>query len=109
PYRHTICGLPTPFPAPGCPLILNELSRGPAGRFIAVAEIPSVETMTAFRALLVGAGAMGKAWARNLRDCPEVQIAGWVDIAPDRAAQAADELKITGIRTDTDLGRALAH
>ena len=56
------------------------------------------------RALIVGAGAMGKAWGRNLRDCPDVEVAGWVDIAPDRAATAADDCGIAGIHTLSHIG-----
>jgi predicted dehydrogenase len=44
---------------------------------------------TARRALLVGAGNMGRGWARNLRATPGVELAG-------------------GLPTDTDLDRALA-
>lgn len=47
------------------------------------------------RALLVGAGGMGRAWAKNLAACDEVVIAGWMDILPGAAAQAAHELGIT--------------
>lgn len=65
--------------------------------------------MTSFKALIVGAGSMGKAWARNLRDHPDVEVIGWVDIAPDRAAAAADELQFSGIHTDDDLARAITY
>lgn len=61
------------------------------------------------RALIVGAGGMGKAWGRNLRDCQDVEVAGWVDIAPGRAAEAADECGIAGIYTGGDLHEALAN
>ena len=46
-----------------------------------------------YRALIVGAGGMGRAWARNLlasHDC--VQICGWVDIVPGKAREALAEL-----------------
>ena len=46
-----------------------------------------------YRALIVGAGGMGRAWARNLLasdDC--VQICGWVDIVPGKAREAISEL-----------------
>lgn len=59
------------------------------------------------KALIVGAGAMGKAWGRNLRDCPDVGVAGWVDIAPERAAEAADQCELAGIYTGDDLHEAL--
>jgi predicted dehydrogenase len=50
---------------------------------------------------------MGRAWARNLKDCEQTEIAGWVDIKPGLAAQAADELSIAGVYTDVDLGKAI--
>jgi predicted dehydrogenase len=62
-----------------------------------------------FKALIVGAGAMGHAWGKNLRDCDEVEVGGWVDIRPGIAAQAADELELAGIYTGEDLGEALAQ
>ncbi len=65
--------------------------------------------MKTFKALIVGAGAMGRAWGKNLRDCDEVEVGGWVDIRPTVAAQAADELKLAGIYTGEDLGAALAQ
>jgi predicted dehydrogenase len=62
-----------------------------------------------FKALIVGAGAMGHAWGKNLRDCDEVEVGGWVDIRPGVAAQAADELKLAGVYAGEDLGAALAQ
>jgi predicted dehydrogenase len=60
------------------------------------------------RALLVGAGTMGQAWARNLRDCADVQTAGWMDILPGAAAAAIDKHHFTGIQPFDDLPKALA-
>ena len=60
------------------------------------------------KALLVGAGGMGRAWGKNLTEHPEVEVAGWVDIRPGAAADAADSLKLSGLHTGDDLGRALA-
>ena len=65
--------------------------------------------MTQLKALLVGAGGMGRAWAKNLRDSDEAELVGWVDIRPDAAAQAADELGLAGVLVGADLGRALAE
>jgi predicted dehydrogenase len=62
-----------------------------------------------FKALIVGAGAMGHAWGKNLRECDEVEVGGWVDIRPGVAAQAADELKLAGVYSGEDLGAALAQ
>ena len=61
------------------------------------------------RALLVGAGGMGREWAKNLAAHPDVAIAGWVDLRPDAAAQSAHELGIAVGSTGTDVARALAE
>jgi predicted dehydrogenase len=65
--------------------------------------------MGPLKALIVGAGGMGRAWGKNLHACDEVAIAGWVDIRPGAAAQAAAELALEGIHTGEDLERALAE
>jgi predicted dehydrogenase len=62
-----------------------------------------------YRALLVGAGGMGRQWAKNLADCAEVITAGWVDIRPGAAEQAAAELGVEVGHTGVDLERALAE
>ena len=59
------------------------------------------------KALLVGAGGMGQAWGKNLVDCDEVELAGWVDLRPDAAQQAADKLGLANTYTGTELDRAL--
>jgi len=61
-----------------------------------------------FRALIVGAGGMGRAWGNNLKACADTEVVGWVDIRPDVAGQAADELQLAGIHTGDDLGGAIA-
>ena len=61
------------------------------------------------RALLVGAGGMGQQWAKNLAAHEDVEIAGWIDLQPDAAAQAAETLGITVGTTGSDLERALAE
>lgn len=63
----------------------------------------------AMKALLVGAGGMGRAWARNLDSNPETTIAGWVDIVPGAAERAADELGLSGVWIGTELGKAIAE
>lgn len=63
-----------------------------------------------FKALLVGAGGMGKAWGRNLKDHGAVvRTVGWVDVRPDAASAAADELELAGIYTGADLKQAIAE
>lgn len=59
------------------------------------------------RALLVGAGSMGRAWARNLADCPDVVHIGWVDIQPDAAERAAAEHGLFLSYLGTDLEEAI--
>jgi predicted dehydrogenase len=46
------------------------------------------------RAILVGAGGMGKAWGQNLAKHPDVEIAAWVDVVPGQAERAAEEVGI---------------
>lgn len=61
------------------------------------------------RALLVGAGSMGRAWAKTLRDAQDVRIAGWIDLRPEAAARAADDLALGDLLISDDLERALAE
>jgi predicted dehydrogenase len=65
--------------------------------------------MATYRALLMGAGNMGRAWAQNLGACPDVTFAGWVDVLPGVAAHAAADLGLDGAYTGTDLDEALAR
>ncbi|MBC8102456.1 MAG: Gfo/Idh/MocA family oxidoreductase [Cytophagales bacterium] len=60
------------------------------------------------RAMLVGAGGMGRAWAKNLLAHQAVTLAGWVDIREGAAEEAAQKLEVSGAYTDTDVSRALA-
>lgn len=57
-------------------------------------------------ALLVGAGGMGKAWARNLVE-HDVHIAAWVDIRPGAGQAAAAEHELHGVETELALAEAL--
>lgn len=50
---------------------------------------------------------MGRAWAQNLDSHPGVNIAGWLDVRPDAASDAAEELNIRPDVTGTDLETAL--
>lgn len=64
--------------------------------------------MPARKALLVGAGGMGQAWARNLlAHSEDVTLAGWVDIFKGAAERAAEQLEISGVWTGTELERAI--
>ena len=63
--------------------------------------------MDKFKALLVGAGGMGRAWGQNLHECDEVNIVGWVDVRSDSAATAATALGLTDIHVGSDLAAAM--
>lgn len=59
------------------------------------------------KVLIVGAGGMGRAWGRNLVECSEVSICGWVDINAASAQSAIEELKISGAVASDDLEKSL--
>lgn len=61
------------------------------------------------KALIVGAGGMGKAWGHNLHKNPQTDIVAWVDIRPEAAAAAVEELKLSGVHTGDDLGKAITE
>jgi predicted dehydrogenase len=61
------------------------------------------------KALIVGAGGMGRAWGKNLAACDDVVVVGWADIRAEAAEQAAAEQGFAGIHTGADLDRALAE
>ncbi|MGH9107405.1 MAG: Gfo/Idh/MocA family protein [Acidimicrobiales bacterium] len=63
--------------------------------------------MSKLRAVLVGAGAMGRAWGRAVTDHPEVDLVGWVDVAEERAHAAVAALGGTGVAVEGDIGAAL--
>jgi predicted dehydrogenase len=63
--------------------------------------------MDRLRVVLVGAGGMGRAWARNLLGCDEVTLAGWVDIRPEVAAEAASALGLQDVTIAPNLDEAL--
>jgi predicted dehydrogenase len=65
--------------------------------------------MTQLNALLIGAGGMGKSWAKNLTTNGDVNLAGWVDIRPQAAEQAAHELGITTGYYGVSLDEAIAQ
>jgi len=65
--------------------------------------------MPPFRSALIGAGQMGQAWAKNLRDCADVQLVGWVDLDADLAAASIDKHQLAGVKPFGDIHRALAE
>ena len=61
------------------------------------------------RALLVGAGGMGRNWGRNLLEAFDtVELVGWVDVVPGLAKDAADQLGVPGIWTGTSVSEGIA-
>lgn len=60
------------------------------------------------KALLVGAGGMGRAWARNIGESTEAELVAWVDIQPDAAAKAAADHGLNLAYTGTDLAAGVA-
>lgn len=58
---------------------------------------------------MVGAGGMGKNWARNLNRHPGVEFAAWIDVRSGAAESAARELDVRAEYYGTDLGEMLAH
>ncbi|RYG19568.1 Gfo/Idh/MocA family oxidoreductase [bacterium] len=56
------------------------------------------------RGLLVGAGGMGRAWGKNLKE--EGVLAGWVDVREGVAEEAAQSLEVE-IPTETDLSEGI--
>lgn len=63
--------------------------------------------MADFRVVLVGAGGMGRAWARNLAECPDTDIAGWVDVRTEAVREGVENLQLTGTAVGDDLDRML--
>ncbi len=64
--------------------------------------------MNGLRAVLVGAGSMGKAWAKAVTASPEVDLVGWVDIVDQRAREAVEVLGLAGVAVEAEIGAALA-
>jgi predicted dehydrogenase len=58
------------------------------------------------KAILVGAGGMGRTWAKNLTEHPEVELVSWVDVVPGQVERSAAEVGIQ-VTAFTDLGDAL--
>ncbi|HMP43431.1 MAG TPA: Gfo/Idh/MocA family oxidoreductase [Roseiflexaceae bacterium] len=65
--------------------------------------------MAHYNALLIGAGGMGRQWAKNLKGCEDVHLAGWIDIRPGAAAAAAADLGFEVGYTGESLERAIVE
>ena len=60
------------------------------------------------RAVLVGAGGMGRTWARVMTDNPEVSLVGWVDLVKDRVVEGVEAVGLANVAIEDDLAVALA-
>lgn len=65
--------------------------------------------MRQLRAVLVGAGGMGKAWARTIVDNADVALVGWVDVLDERAREAVEALGAGGVEVEADARAALGN
>ena len=63
--------------------------------------------MQRLNALLVGAGSMGRTWAKTLLDTPAVHLAAWVDVRLDVVSGAAQELGLDSVHVGTSLSGAI--
>lgn len=61
------------------------------------------------RIVQVGAGAMGRAWIRTLRDSPDVELVGLVDLDVDLAARAAEEEGVAPVAVGTSVAEVAAR
>ena len=60
------------------------------------------------RTVVVGCGAMGKAWMKTIRDNPRVELIGVVDLRREAAEAAAQEFGLPPERAFTDVKSAIA-
>ncbi len=65
--------------------------------------------MSSLRAVLVGAGGMGKAWARVMADNPDVSLIGWVDLFTDRVAEGIGSLGLSDVAVEESVEAAVAR
>jgi predicted dehydrogenase len=55
------------------------------------------------RGVVVGAGALGPFWARELRASPDTELAGWVDVDATRVREQRDRLRLGDLPVGADL------
>ena len=65
--------------------------------------------MATYKAVIVGAGGMGRSWGKNLLANDAVEVVGWVDIRPGIAAEAIAETGSPRAQPAERLDRALAE
>jgi predicted dehydrogenase len=59
------------------------------------------------RALVVGAGGLGRVWIKTLQDFEETELVGIVDVRPEAAEGAAQDAGLAGIHVGARLDEAL--
>ena len=62
----------------------------------------SIESEGPLRLIVVGAGGMGGAWARNIIDSPDAELVGVADLYPEAAAKLAAATGIEGLATGSE-------
>ena len=65
--------------------------------------------MSDFRAVLVGAGGMGRAWAGAIAANPDVLLVGWVDVLTDRVTDGIESLGLSGVGVEENIEQALVE
>src|SRR5436190_12784222 len=86
---------------------LATLRTRPNPAATVVGSVSLEESMATYKALLVGAGGMGRQWGKNLKACDETDLAGWIDLRAGAAEKAAAKLELS-IFTGTDLRDGIA-
>lgn len=89
------------------PLIsVPEDARAPGNRCVGSNVIVFMDQL---KALLVGAGGMGRAWATNLLAYDAVKLVGWVDLRREVAEQAVAALNLGDLPIYVDIAPAIAE
>jgi predicted dehydrogenase len=65
--------------------------------------------VSSLRAVLVGAGGMGRAWARVIADNPDVSLIGWVDLFTDRVGEGIASLGLSDVAVEESIEAAVAR
>ncbi len=59
------------------------------------------------RAIVVGAGGLGRVWIETIQDFEETEVVGIVDVRPEAAESAAQDAELSGIHVGDNLIEAL--
>jgi predicted dehydrogenase len=68
----------------------------------------TVDGARPLRGVVVGAGALGPFWARELVASPDTELAGWVDVDATRVREQRDKLRLGDLPAGADLPAMLA-